>query len=301
MLAVLGTILSLAAALAAAQWLLGRLHWRWLCWRYDLDPTLGFLPARCAVTLPSELQRWDELAAKLPALNRAGRLSVAVDELAAALPGAAAASIVNQLRVAELRRANVLLGAIAHSLLNGDAAAWCAATGGGITDGGMVNASDGRRPSPAPGARPILPSHLAIPWRTACRRLGLPEVLTATGLDLWNHAPVPSNGQLSACSFRPLISMSGTHAERGFHAVPFAIQLSLAPLLRLLLSAPALVRRRNWPGGSAALTRLCGMLAAALREVLDGLRSIELTRTSFFVCTGRCWRDGMSEGWSWRG
>lgn len=253
---------------ACLRLLLPALRWRLFCSHYQLDSFLGFLPSSLSLSLPPSLSAYDQLARDLPQLNRSGDLGREIASLR--LDGRQAAVLVEALPLPQLRRAYVLLGCIAHSLANANKAAW-------------ERVGPARTTPPAScgeaAAGPVrLPSAIAMPWSTACRRLGLPEVLTSTGLDLWNHSTCGrrSGGKrLSARDFAPLVSMSGTKAEVGFHAVPFGVQLALAPLLREMLAVPSLVRRRGWPGGWSRLVALCERLTGALTDVVDLLGEIE--------------------------
>mmetsp|Transcript_67582 Transcript_67582/g.150855 ORF Transcript_67582/g.150855 Transcript_67582/m.150855 type:complete len:142 (+) Transcript_67582:3-428(+) len=114
--------------------------------------------------------------------------------------------------------------------------------------------------------------------------LKMPLVLTASDTDLWN-VDLAALGESCDASdamdrFRPFVSMTGTRSERGFHALPFAVQHALTPLLPVLLDAPRCVRC----GENAALIKLCKDTAAALRVVTGLLQRVytEVDREEFY-------------------
>ncbi|KAL3926487.1 MAG: hypothetical protein SGPRY_003273 [Prymnesium sp.] len=97
----------------------------------------------------------------------------------------------------------------------------------------------------------------------------MPLVLTATDCDLWNCAGVDDGIEPAAAldAFSQLISITGTRSERGFHALPFAIQRTLAPLLPLLLEAPQRLKQRD----ESWLADFCRQVSTAMhttRQVL---------------------------------
>ena len=218
-----------AVAAALAHYYLARRRRLAFNRRYGLCARFGFMPASCAEALPAGFEAWDALAVALPSLNRTGTLRAAVDALPLLRPDAL-------LTEAEARRAYVLLSCAAHSYINGCEVPWERVAGG---------------TAPPSGAAPTtrLPRQLAVPWRIVCARLGVPTVLIATGTDLWNHGRRVGRERWwaarSASNFRLLISMTGTRSEVGFHAIPYEVQLLLAPLLPALLAAPDHVGHRS--------------------------------------------------------
>ena len=175
-----------------------------LCLKYCLDPQRGFmLPV--ATALPEAFAAWERIALDLPALNRSARLRAAVDRAEPVDPLAVAA-----LGPSEQRRAYVLFAAIAHSYVNGGSVPWAKLDSASATASPAVASS-------AP--MPELPAQLAAPWRAVCAELGVPCVFIATGMDLWNAAPLGWWQQPTVRNFRQSISMSGCRSETGFHAV----------------------------------------------------------------------------------
>ena len=250
---------------------------RALCARYDLDPQLGFMPGTVAGSLPRKFAAWDRLAASLPYLNHRGRLRPAVDAMPTVLVTSGCLSI------GELRRARVLLTHLAHSYVHGAAVPWERLRA--VEASGCVlfeYISSPEPPAPPPPPLPALPAQLAIPWAQVSGMLGMPLVLTASDTDLWNcdHISKEYPPDEAMDRFRQLVSMTGTRSERGFHALPFAIQLTLAPLLPSLLDAPRCLQE----GDHANLTDLCERMAAALREVRQLLQRVyaEVDRDEFY-------------------
>ena len=196
-----------------------------------------------ATALPEPFAAWERIALDLPALNRSARLRAAVDRAEPVDPLAVAA-----LGPCEQRRAYVLFAAIAHSYVNGGSVPWAK----------LDSASAAASPAVASSApMPELPAQLAAPWRAVCAELGVPCVFNptptpnssaspspspnpkpkpkpkpnpcaelgvpcvfiATGMDLWNAAPLAWWQQPTVRNFRQRISMSGCRSEAGFHAV----------------------------------------------------------------------------------
>ena len=192
-----------------------------------------------ATALPEAFAAWERIALDLPALNRSARLRAAVDRAEPVDPLAVAA-----LGPSEQRRAYVLFAAIAHSYVNGGSVPWAKLDSASATASPAVASS-------AP--MPELPAQLAAPWRAVCAELGVPCVFNptpnpspspnpnpnpnpnpcaelgvpcvfiATGMDLWNAAPLAWWQQPTVRNFRQRISMSGCRSEAGFHAVRHAL------------------------------------------------------------------------------
>ena len=82
--------------------------------------------------------------------------------------------------------------------------------------------------------------------------------------DLWNRGATRTDTSpvTALRAFLQLVSMSGTDSERSFHALPFAMQLALAPLLPALLTAPRLVASAD----AAGMTALCERIRAAVDD-----------------------------------
>lgn len=223
---------------------------------YSLSST-GFLMAAQSTALPLKFEAWEQLASRLPELNRAGKLRAAVDALSTigVEPG--------ELQDDALRRARVILTCLVHSYVFGHKVPWCdlqqQCPGGGYK---YVSPTEERAPS-AEEPLPALPEQLATPWRLVSSLLGMPLVLTATDADLWNSAPYARRDASPADwlpQYRQLFSMTRTRSERGFHAVPHAVNRALAPVVPALVLAPAHVKRRDM----RALRELCTQLEAAL-------------------------------------
>ena len=172
--------MSLLGAACACGWVWLELRRRRrhlsLCAKYCLDPRSGFiLPV--ATVLPAAFDAWERIAFDLPALNRSAGLRTAVDRALPLDPTCVAA-----LRPAEQRRAYVLFASVAHSYVNGGSVPWA-----------KLDAATSATTSTAVAPNtpmPELPSQLAAPWRAVCSALGVPCVLIASGMDLWNAAPL---------------------------------------------------------------------------------------------------------------
>ena len=225
------------------------------CLRFDLSPRRGFVPSVSSTALPVRLAAWEQMAASLPELNRSGRLRAAVD----AMP----VLDVDGLTVPQQRRARLLLSYLAHSYVHGPAVPWERLVAGSGSAKFEVIAGLPPPPDPPPPP-PAVPPQLGVPWRRVSSALGMPLVLTASDTDLWNVGPVSDALAPAEAmgAFEQLVSMTGTRSERGFHALPFAIQRALSPALPALLEAPRAVARRD----DSALVALCESVAAGLTE-----------------------------------
>lgn len=236
--------------------------------------------------LPPPFSAWEQLAAQLPHLNKSRQICATIErELELHRVTGSGLSL------AQIRRARVLLGCLVASYCNGAQAPWEQL----IDADEEEQADDGRRftyraaaaddaPPPPPttantnvaaDASPApheLPPSLGVPWREVSEVLGMPPILTATDLDLWNKGTTelslaPADALVG---FRQMVSITGTASERGFHAVPFTLQLILAPLLPSLLAVPELVARAD----SKALEKVSAAVERAVKEAHASLKSI---------------------------
>ena len=237
--------------------------------RYRLSPR-GFLMSARATPLPAKYAAWESLAARLSELNRTASLRTEVDNLP--IIGVDA----GELDDAALRRARVILTCLVHSFVFGHLVPWrhlqqqCP---GGGQQYVPPSAGDNDGTNRAKTSPP-LPEQLATPWRLVSSYLGMPLVLTATDVDLWNAAPYASGADPPSTEwvprFQQIFRMTATRSEHGFHAVPHAVNRALAPVVPALLLAPSYVRERR----VRQLTRVCTELAAALAAAKSQLERI---------------------------
>jgi hypothetical protein len=242
-----------------------------------------FLSEVSMVPLPPPFHAWEGLASQLPSLNRHGRIRAAIE-------GLPLLHDLTSLSLPELRRARVLLGALVTSYVNGHAVPWnrLEPTAEGGSQSFSYSAPAPTPPSAIDAAKPLdvpiaLPDCLSLPWRVVSERLGMPPILTATDLDLWNRGTMPTSLPPAAAlsSFRQLVSITGTQSERSFHALPYALQLVLAPLLPALLGVPQLSASDD----VRAMQALCERVRAALDDatallpfVYSGVRVVHHAR-----------------------
>lgn len=109
-----------------------------------------------------------------------------------------------------------------------------------------------------------LPAALAVPWLRVCVELGLPPVLCASVVDMWNWVPPPPGAPFEPAQLSCISTMTGTQAEVMFHMLPCAMQNAAGPLVARLLGVPALLRAPGC-GGARALALLLRDVAAVLR------------------------------------
>lgn len=234
--------------------------------RYGLDPCMGFILHVSQEPLQSGAQAWEALAAALPEYNRAGSLRAAVDTLPLVhLPA--------DFDEPQLRRARVILGTLVHSYVHGERVPWsCLEDATGLDEQTRYVYQPAVSALPSAPSATSVPPQLAVPWVEVSSALGLPLILTATDVDLWNVRPLPRSvaPRDALQGVRQLVSMTGTRSERGFHSLPHAIQLALTPTLPTLLATPALVAAKE----AAALESACDVIASALANVRALLPSV---------------------------
>ena len=237
--------------------------------RRHLDSSFFF--SEVAVKLPADFAAWEQLAKNLATLNQQGSLR-------AALQGMPPLHV-RDLSLPELRRARVILGALVSSYVNGHSVPWhCLEEVAQHSPSAPAQRFAYRAPS-APSASPsphppvaseqqapvTLPLALATAWQETSSRLGMPPVVTATDLDLWNRAATPVSNvspREGLTAFCQTVSLTGTESERAFHALPFALQRVFSPLLPRLLTAPDCMEARD----AAAATDLCMGLKGAIDD-----------------------------------
>lgn len=202
--------------------------------KYQLSER-GFLPAGCLDRLPARWDAWEAVIDELPQLNRSRRLKCAVD----ALPLIAAEGLES---LPELRRASWVLGALACSYLNGDFVPWEKIED---AEAEPVDVTG------APGDR-VLPACVAVPWLHVCGKLGLPPVLTASAVDLWNWQPnqefrstIDTAAEFVPANLECISTMTATKAEVMFHMLPCSMQNAAGPLILRTFQADALIRDRH--------------------------------------------------------
>jgi len=173
-----------------------------LCASYSVDELYGFAPRSCLARLPPWYAAWEDIASELPALNRSGKLHDAV----CSMPLIEASTLRG---VEEQRRAFVILGMIAHSLVNGPTVPWS----------GNAGRTDAPRNAPGPAD---IPPQLAVPWVQVASALELPTVLTAAALDLWNWRPRLMQDPTCPRS-NPAVSVAWPRLFRGTYAPARAV------------------------------------------------------------------------------
>jgi indoleamine 2,3-dioxygenase len=194
---------------------------RYLCSSIDLDAkrdeiraryhlsSKGFLPETCLERLPTKYDAWEEVALKMVVLNRSRTMRQAINDMA--LVDSSTLS-----SLPELRRAYIILCQFAHSYVSGETVPWEALPG--------VESREGTQE-----VFKTLPPQLAVPLHTVCRKLGLPCVLTA-GIDLWNWKLIDPRKPHDIDNLTTITPCSGTDAEKYFHMIPCAMQVTPASI-----------------------------------------------------------------------
>lgn len=277
--------------------------------RFDISAR-GFLPRTCVQRLPPAFEVWERFAENLSSLNIKGH-----DALCNAMDGLEPIDRVEQriasLSLPQLKRANYLLSVFSHCYVNGGQVAWSVLQ---EADGekGQEGDDEGRpvtnkQTEDSIDSRdiPRLPRYLAIPLFHVSKRLGMPPVLTASAMDMWNWTfdESPSQGTepthdqnqnhdrheprslhaVTAKNMRLITSITGTQAERGFHAIPCAMQDIVGPLLPSLLRLPLslLAVKEEGGAGQEGSDGQCKETVCAVQAVATVLRELAL-------CIRRC-------------
>lgn len=173
---------------------------------------LGILASPPIQRLSGAYQAWEELADRMPALNRSGTFRAAADELPVV---AAGKELLGD--TAQLRRAYVLLGQLTHSYVWSTSVPWHAVKQTKLQhDLAWLNEANGRNDNTTELAAPddkavtVIPPQLAVPWRAVCRALGLPCVLCAVGLDGWNWRLLDNTKPPELDNLCTISTMTGT-------------------------------------------------------------------------------------------
>ncbi|XP_065063822.1 indoleamine 2,3-dioxygenase 2-like [Rhopilema esculentum] len=195
-----------------------------ICKKYGLTKN-GFLPVNCLERLPEKYDQWEEIAFKLPALSRDGKLRMTVLNT----------EVIDCKDLEEeemLQRAFILLGMLIHSFVNGDKVAWekikeldC------VVDNECCVQKNIKTLKEVDGILLTeIPPQLALPWYYICKKLDLPLVLTAA-LDLWNWRLKDASKGFCLSNLASNLSMTGTPTETYFHMVPCAMQAVAGPVI----------------------------------------------------------------------
>lgn len=194
---------------------------------FGLSRTRGFLSddTPLASFRDGYYARWDDLAARLPALIASRKLGREVREL----PVLSTGKLTTE---PDLRRAYVVLAFLVHGYV------WA----------GGDKEEEEERPMDT------VPPQLSEPFLRVCERLGMEPVLSYAGLCLWNWAAAEGaegltsggvDGDDTSAGFYDLEqltslgSFTGTRGEDAFYLVPVLIEAEGGPLLALLLDALA--------------------------------------------------------------
>lgn len=176
---------------------------------YGISPTRGFLPEVLPLTrLPDPYyNKWEAIAANLPALVLSRRLRGVIDRL----PVLSTTGLEHD---AEWRRAYSLLCFMAH---------------------GYVWGGD------SPSDR--LPPAISVPLLEIADYLEVPPVATYAGLCLWNFKPLfVDEGIECLDNLATLTTFTGASDESWFYLVSVAIEARGGPIIQLMLSAIAAAR-----------------------------------------------------------
>eukprot|EP01060_Flectonema_neradi_P010238 TRINITY_DN1735_c2_g1_i1.p1 TRINITY_DN1735_c2_g1~~TRINITY_DN1735_c2_g1_i1.p1 ORF type:complete len:370 (+),score=55.69 TRINITY_DN1735_c2_g1_i1:57-1112(+) len=168
--------------------------------------------------LPAKYAAWDEIAGKIPELNKYRSVRKAVDSLPTIDPG-------DELTEGEWRRCYLILSFLVQSYANNDLVPWDLIGG---TKGKVLDVA----------SRPVIPRCLSVPFQKVCAHVGLPMVITASGPDIWNCYQKDGSTHLD-------LSLTATGAEAGFHTVPFLMHTKAAPYLSNLFDTSTALTKKH--------------------------------------------------------
>ena len=147
--------------------------------------------------LPPPFEPWERLVERLAELNYSRGLREVVDkELALVDP-----TLLSGLP--QLRRANLLVGMLVQSYVNGETVPWETLRGRPCT-AAMAAAPKGKGVG---AACPVLPPQLAIPWHHICKALDLPHILCAA-VSAPTHPPRPAPARRAPPAREPCLAPS---------------------------------------------------------------------------------------------
>lgn len=169
---------------------------------YDIDPRRGFLPAQDPLErLPEAFDRWEQIAADLPALLMTGRLRFTLEQL----PPLDATQLKNEQQV---QRAMLLLSVFGNSYV------WGSAT-------------------PAT----VIPRGVAIPWAQVAEQLGRPMIVAHASMVLNNWRRLDKSQPVALDNLDTLQLFLGGLDEKWFFLTTVAIEAEGAPALPALVEA----------------------------------------------------------------
>ena len=198
----------------------------------------AFLCEVARTRLPAPFDSWEDICEQLPCLNKQRTIRSVIDSTLKVHR-----VVHSDLTLAQVRRARVMLGCMIASYVNGEQVPWeHLEQDVGLTEGvypwyRLRNGHDEHTSAAQSPATAIdveaqdpiqLPPSLGVPWRDVSEMLGLPPILTATDLDLWNRGgtDVSQSPRDALRGFRQMVSITGTRSERGFHACRSRCSLS---------------------------------------------------------------------------
>jgi len=118
-----------------------------------------------------------------------------------------------------------------------------------------------------------IPRQLGLPWHQACTGLGLPHILVAAGVDMWNFEKRSLSGGFTINNLKTVTSMTGTVAESNFHVIPCAMHAAAGPIVPKIFLCHHLI----WESRNAELALILRELAETLgkmREIFSHVRRI---------------------------
>jgi len=230
---------------------------------YSMTVGGGVIPESVLHRLPASCDAWENLVEQLPALNKSRRLRAAID----AMPLLDLDTVLPNVKMEELWRANVILSQLCNSYCHGPGTRWDLI--GGVVDEDTSSIL-------------TLPKQVAKPYFQVCQRLGLPVVLTQA-VDMWNWRILDPSLPREPKNMDLISSMTGTQTERFFHMVPHCMLHAAAAVLPKLFAADLLVAKRKF----AALGDLFRELTDVLERVNRIFRDISKVEPAIFFDVSR--------------
>eukprot|EP00041_Stephanoeca_diplocostata_P017032 m.338878 g.338878 ORF g.338878 m.338878 type:complete len:487 (+) comp20569_c0_seq2:268-1728(+) len=227
----------------------------------------GLLPDHPVVAIVDDyFSPWESISQQLPTLNQKHSLRGAVD----VLPELDATKLLSR---NDLQRAYLLLGQLINSYVNGPKVLHWPQPDIAIIASTATHSPISTPQCKSTDAVTSIPKQLARPFATVCKRLGMPLVLCAAGMDLWNwrRQSVPSTTASTASpiakellGYTCVSTMTGLSTEVYFHVIPLVINMRFGrdDMLVRIMNAPWHMRR----GDRNVILQLLEDLSTMMKE-----------------------------------
>jgi indoleamine 2,3-dioxygenase len=202
--------------------------------KYDVDLNYGFLPAiKPLCALPEAYKQWDDINTKMADAIKAGTFVKMVEDLPQLEVG--------NFNKAELERAMLILGAVAHA---------------------YVKVSQLNQ----------IPAQVAVPWVDIATKLQRKPIITHSALVLQNWKLIEKEEGFHVDNLQTQMSFTGTKTESWFFLVTANIEKIGAKAIPLLLESIHLAKSKAYGASIQLLEKVLEIgkdLLAALRKMYE--------------------------------